>query len=209
MPGKDAMRRSGARDSEASRRLILDAAEELFAERGFSGSSMRDIARSSGKSQSLIHHHFGSKKDLWRAVMQRFGVLFAETLLPMLRSGEVDSRFIRSWTKRYLRFWSENPNLRRIMLWRLLEEDPEPWEAIHDLYRESVKRIRESQKKGLIRRDLRPGHLISILTGVHLYWLQNKPEYCRWEGLDTRDPAMDANYLRDFIRVVFGGVLAK
>jgi TetR/AcrR family transcriptional regulator len=203
------MQRSGARDSEASRRAILDAAEQLFAEKGFSGTSMRDIAGASGKSQSLIHHHFGFKKDLWDAVRQRFGVMFAETLLPMLRSGEVDSRFIRSWTKRYLRFWSENPNLRRIMLWRQLEEDQEPWEAINDIYRESVDKIRESQKKGLVRRDLRPGHLISILTGAHLFWLQNKPEYCRWDGLDLEDPAIDTSYLRDFIRIIFGGVLAK
>lgn len=203
------MQRRGARDSEASRRAILDAAEQLFAERGFSGTSMRAIATASGKSQSLIHHHFGSKKDLWDAVKQRFGVTFAETLLPVLRSGEVDSRFIRSWTKRYLRFWSENPNLRRIMLWRQLEGDPEPWEGINDLYRESVDKVKRSQKKGLVRRDLRPGHLISILTGAHLFWVQNKPEYCRRAGLDHEDPAMDTSYLRDFLRIIFDGVLAK
>jgi TetR/AcrR family transcriptional regulator len=203
------MRGTGARDSEASRKAILDAAERLFAEKGFSGTSMRAIAAASGKSQSLIHHHFGSKKDLWNAVKQRFGLMFAETLLPVLRAGEVDARFIRSWTRRYLRFWSENPNLRRIMLWRQLEGDPEPWEGMNDLYRESVDKVKQSQKKGLVRRDLRPGHLISILTGSHLFWIQNKPEYCRRAGLDPQDPAMDTSYLRDFHRIVFDGVLAR
>lgn len=203
------MHKSGPRDSRASRMAILDAAEELFAEKGFSGTSMRDIARTSGKSQSLIHHHFGSKKELWDAVRQRFGAMFAETLLPMLQDREVDPRFIRSWTKRYLQFWNENPNLRRIMLWRQLEEDPEPWEATNDIYRASVDKVKASQRKGVIRRDLRPGHLISILTGSHLFWVQNKPEYCRRNGLDPEDPSIDANYLRDFMRIVFEGVLVK
>lgn len=203
------MQKGSARDSQASRKAILDAAEQLFAEKGFSGASMRHIAGASGKSQSLIHHHFGSKKDLWDAVKQRFGVTFAEALLPLLRSGDMDSRFIRSWTKRYLRFWSENPNLRRIMLWRQLEGDLEPWEGINDLYRESVDKVKRSQKKGLVRRDLRPGHLISILTGAHLFWLQNKPEYSRRAGIDREDPAMDTSYLRDFLRIIFDGVLAK
>lgn len=201
------MSENSRRTPESSRNSILDAAEQLFSQKGFSGTSMRDIARVSGKSQSLIHHHFGSKRELWNAVRQRFGGMFAEVLLPMLRRRQIDAGFIRSWTKRYLQFWNENPNLRRIMLWMQLEEDPEPWEAMNDIFETSVARIRESQEKGLIRKDLRPGHLISILTGAHLYWVQNKSEYCEREGLKPEDPAIDKHYLQDFLRIVLEGVL--
>src|SRR4029079_2608450 len=59
------------RDPESTRNAVLTAAERLFAECGFAATSMRDISNASGVSHPLIHHHFGSKEDLYRAVKQR------------------------------------------------------------------------------------------------------------------------------------------
>ena len=57
--------------ASATREAILDAAEPLFAERGFGESNLREIAREAGVTRSLIHHHFGSKEGLWHAVVER------------------------------------------------------------------------------------------------------------------------------------------
>lgn len=51
--------------------LILDAAEFLFAERGFDGVSMRVIAETAPVGLGLLTHHFPSKDDLFEAVMAR------------------------------------------------------------------------------------------------------------------------------------------
>ena len=66
-------KKAHCRDSEATRCAALDAAQHLFAEKGFAGTSMRDIAALSGVSQPLIHYHFGSKEGLYRAVKERLG----------------------------------------------------------------------------------------------------------------------------------------
>lgn len=50
---------------------ILDAAEALFAERGFDGVSMRLIADAAPVGLGLLTHHFPSKDDLFEAVMAR------------------------------------------------------------------------------------------------------------------------------------------
>jgi len=47
-----------------TREAILDAAEKLFAERGFAGTSVRDIVRSSQSSPPSLYHFFGSKENL-------------------------------------------------------------------------------------------------------------------------------------------------
>ncbi|WP_397599774.1 TetR/AcrR family transcriptional regulator [Silvanigrella sp.] len=47
---------------------ILKAAAEHFVNKGFSGTSISDIAKSAGINQSLIYHHIGNKQDLWKAV---------------------------------------------------------------------------------------------------------------------------------------------
>jgi AcrR family transcriptional regulator len=55
--------------AEERRGAILDSALEVFAERGFLGSSIDDIARAAGISKALIYEHFDSKQDLYLALI--------------------------------------------------------------------------------------------------------------------------------------------
>jgi AcrR family transcriptional regulator len=48
------------------RQLLLDAARDLFAERGFKGTSTRDIADRAGVTEVMIFRHFGSKANLFQ-----------------------------------------------------------------------------------------------------------------------------------------------
>jgi len=50
---------------------ILDAAEELFADRGFDATSLRTITSKAGVNLAAIHYHYGSKEALIEAVLCR------------------------------------------------------------------------------------------------------------------------------------------
>jgi AcrR family transcriptional regulator len=63
-------RRTQAERSETTRRALLDAARELFAERGFASTGRDDIARRAGVTRGALYHHFGSKEQLFRAVVE-------------------------------------------------------------------------------------------------------------------------------------------
>jgi AcrR family transcriptional regulator len=54
-----------------TRERLLDAAERLFAERGFEGASMRALAQGARASVSSTNYHFGTKEALLEAVLQR------------------------------------------------------------------------------------------------------------------------------------------
>jgi AcrR family transcriptional regulator len=61
-----------ATESRSTREVILDAAERRFAERGFAGVSVREIAADAGlKNQASLYHHFKNKKALYEAVLAR------------------------------------------------------------------------------------------------------------------------------------------
>ena len=60
-----------ANDKQPTRERILDAAEELFANNGFEGVSVRKIMREADADVSLAYYHFKSKKDLFDQVMLR------------------------------------------------------------------------------------------------------------------------------------------
>ncbi len=70
---------------DARREEILDAAMLEFAERGFHGASTEDIARRAGISQPYVFRLFGTKKELFRAVVSR---CFRETLEMFQRAAE-------------------------------------------------------------------------------------------------------------------------
>ncbi len=57
--------------SPAKRDRILDAAEHLFAERGFEGVTLRQIASKAGVDVALASYHYGKKDELFTAVFQR------------------------------------------------------------------------------------------------------------------------------------------
>lgn len=50
---------------------ILNTAERLFAENGFAGTSLRGVVREAKVNIAAIHYHFGSKEELFIAVVQR------------------------------------------------------------------------------------------------------------------------------------------
>lgn len=59
-------------EGKATRDLILDVAERRFAERGFAGVTVRDIAAEIGfKNQASLYYHFQSKRSLYEAVVAR------------------------------------------------------------------------------------------------------------------------------------------
>jgi AcrR family transcriptional regulator len=70
---------------DARREEILDAALIEFADRGLAGASTEDIARRAGISQPYVFRLFGTKKELFRAVVAR---CFRQTLEMFQRAAE-------------------------------------------------------------------------------------------------------------------------
>ncbi|MEN8160782.1 MAG: helix-turn-helix domain-containing protein [Myxococcota bacterium] len=64
---------------------ILDAAESVFAERGYEAASLREIARRAGLQQPGLYNHFASKRDLYAAVLDRALTPMAEAMRERMR----------------------------------------------------------------------------------------------------------------------------
>ena len=98
MPDRRIGRPPGA-DADKTKAALLDAALRAFSERGFEGTSIREVTGAVGVGHNLVRHYFGSKEDLWRAavrhgleptatrVVEMFDVGEARPLRPTLRAG--------------------------------------------------------------------------------------------------------------------------
>src|SRR5258707_13963464 len=57
-------------DHDERRRQILECARRLFSERPYASVSTTELAREAGVARNLLHHYFGSKRDLYLEVVQ-------------------------------------------------------------------------------------------------------------------------------------------
>jgi len=70
------------RDARGTRRMLLEAASALFAERGYERATVRDIAERAGVNQALLFRYFGSKKALFGEVVSHDGLEQLHTTPP-------------------------------------------------------------------------------------------------------------------------------
>ena len=93
------------------REEILDAANQLFAERAYDEVSIEDIASSAGVTRGLVHHYFAGRKEVYVALLERLGAGREERLRPPVgrssraRVADRVSRWL-DWTEANRRYGS-------------------------------------------------------------------------------------------------------
>jgi AcrR family transcriptional regulator len=85
------------KEAEERRNEILDAAEELFGQKGFDGTSTNDILEKVGIARGTLYYHFKSKEDIMDALIERYNVrvLGAAQKIAADKSIPVNERIIR------------------------------------------------------------------------------------------------------------------
>jgi AcrR family transcriptional regulator len=73
---------------EHTRSLLLDAAEDVFAEKGFTPATLDDIAYAAGYTKGAIYKHFATKEDLFLAVSDRYWRRYFDTFAEVMSSAE-------------------------------------------------------------------------------------------------------------------------
>ena len=83
--------------AEERRNEILDAADELFGQKGFDGTSTNDILNKVGIARGTLYHHFKSKEDIMDALIERYTLLLLGTAQEIAadKSIPVNERIIR------------------------------------------------------------------------------------------------------------------
>ena len=95
---------------------LLEAAEELFVERGFDGVSVNDVAQHAGAAKALVFYYFKSKQELFDAVLDRYYRNQAQALMDAMGNGVRSTRErIHAGIDAYLDFIEKNPGYSRLI----------------------------------------------------------------------------------------------
>jgi AcrR family transcriptional regulator len=120
---------ASTRDAARSRAAIIDAAEALFAERGYAGTSLGDIGTRAGLSRGTPSYFYGSKEQLYVAVLERVFAAREEATAAAFAplhawaatgEGTLDAALTHA-VEGYMAFLLERPTFVRLIEWEELE----------------------------------------------------------------------------------------
>lgn len=109
------MARPQSPDYDKRREAILAAAAQLFAQKGFPGTSVAELARTCRTSKSLIYHYFPSKDDILYAVMVDHLDALAEAADAACASGSAIDK-LRALTIAFMRLYASAQNHHKVLL---------------------------------------------------------------------------------------------
>ena len=177
--------------SEPMRQLILDAAETIFADMGFSTARLEDVAQAVGLKRPSIVHYFRNKQALYDAVeADIFAALQAQTRArTAIRTDAWDHLFkvIDSW----LEFMVKRPTAARITQRISADLTPRlsnPVEFSEATLATMEAALREGQARGEFR-AVRASHIVNIIGGAILHYVCNAGELGTERAYQPDDPA--------------------
>lgn len=95
---------------------ILAAARMVFAQRGFSGTSVREVAETARVNKAMIYYHFRDKVDLYRAVLSNSFDTMDRIWDHAIFKGDAPARLkMRKYIEEFIRFQHKNDDLRKIL----------------------------------------------------------------------------------------------
>lgn len=151
MSPQDKVHRGGAE-------RILDAAMLLFGERGFQGTTMKDIATEAGVSQALIVHHYGTKGDLRAACDEHVAQLIRQRKEEAIGTEPQIDPFIA------LRQMSNSRVLLRYLTRALTEGGPHAAQLIDDMIADAEQYMVQGEKTGMIKPSAAPRDRVVVLV---------------------------------------------
>lgn len=140
--------------AEATRTSILDAAESCFAELGFGSTHLREIARRAGVTPPLILHYFGSKAELFEAVLLRVTIAYDARQQDQWALEATDPRFFRDALRVMFTWLGEMRTTGRLVNWARLEGRLPTLPEADAIFAKAKKRVRDAQQAGVVRADV-------------------------------------------------------
>ncbi len=155
------------RQRQETRARILQAALDLFAERGYEGASVRDIAKRAGVTHGMIKYHFEDKDRLWRAAVSFLFSRMAEEIevTPPADSPDADFRALKGFIRQYVRYCARHPEHARIMVQASMRND-ERFRWILDNFTAEQHKITMAGMKRHMDRGLWPNVPMVSLTYI-------------------------------------------
>ena len=192
---------------------ILQVAEKLFAEKGFDGTSIRDISKSAEINVAMVSYYFGSKEKLLEAIMLyrtndlkvQLENLFEEELSPAEK--------IDKYINLYVQKINSNKEMYKILHFEISSNKRTmDLKSFMEVKKGNLatltKIIEEGQFKNIFKKDIQIPLLTTTIIGTYIHFQNNKTFYKEILELETEEKFDNyiqtdlINYIKQLIKAL-------
>ncbi len=191
---------------------IISITEKLFAEKGFDGTSIREIAKAADINVAMVSYYFGSKEKLLDAIilyrLSSFRLMLESLQAENITPKEKVSKFVAMYIKRIY----ENRDIYQILHYEIVNQNrTSNFPAFSEIKKNNLKLleeiIHEGQKEGVFKQNCKSVLIPPIAIGAFFQIYNNKKFYQELIGL--QDDISFENYIlneftNDISNVILG-----
>jgi|SRR6185369_8312553 len=198
---------------EERRSQILAVAVSLFSERGFRGTTTKEIAQAAGVSEAMVFRHFATKKELYAAILDHKSCA-DDRFQPEQMAAEAikrkdDRAVFESLAIGALTYHEKDPEFQRLLLYSALEKH----ELAEMFFNEFVRRvyqflgsyIRERQRDGALI-DIDPAIVIRCFIGMVMHQSLNNN---LWDPARRLLNISNESAAKEFTNILLNGITRK
>lgn len=205
-----AKKRKVNRSPEEVRQKILISAEELFAERGFSATSIREIASRAEVNSAMIYYYFQDKQGLYRSIVDVCSNETYRMLLKAFKGRRDPADQLRGFCIEYARAHYLNRDIVKIIHREMLENGEDLSEFVRMYFSKSVDAV-----KDILTRGVETGRFKKVdmeLTGATLFGLilfifLSEPVILSMKGMKSLDEAAVMKITGDLVDIFLSGIV--
>ena len=197
-----------AAPSPATARALIDSGRRLFAGRGFDGASVREITRGAGANLGAVTYHFGSKRGLYEAVLERVLSPLAEHVRETSSEGGAPLDRLERVVRAFFEHLAGNPDMPQLMLQEIAagRDPPAPVRELLGTVSSTLRGlVLEGQRAGTIR----PGDplllgLSCVSQPIHLTLVRRMVQ--RVLGVEMESPEAQGRVVEHAVAFVRAGL---
>jgi AcrR family transcriptional regulator len=180
---------------------IIEAAEKLFSERGFAGTSVREIADSAGVNVAMISYYFTSKEKLMEAIFTNRTIRVTEKLERVLHDDQLQPiEKLEGLVDDYISKLIDKHKFYKLMYFeQMLDQNPAIRDLLQQLKRKNAeligKIVSEGQARNAFRPDIDVILLINSIVGTIMHSFMNREQY---RLLNHMTQLSDDEFLEEF-----------
>src|SRR5438132_4319573 len=159
------------RDIQETKKRLLEAATNEFAQRGIAGARVDRIAELAGCSKALIYDYFGNKDQLFDVVYDALVVAFVQEV-------PIDASDLAGYAGRLFDQYQACPEILRLAIWDILERGGSgtQLEAVQAANQHKIAALEQAQRDGRVSDRWNPEELLALIVGMSTIWLFATPE---------------------------------
>jgi len=202
--------------SDSTKDALIAAARKVFAEKGYDGATVKDIAETAGVNISLVSYHFQGKENLFRTCLQEFGEARLAAVERILKPAESVTDFRVRMSLFVEEFYSEakkDPEMHAIMLRDCGNvNNPIIQEVFQGTFMKLFKHLiaffESGQRKKFLSSDFDAHQVCLFFIGGIIHTIRMDPVHLQIFGTSfATDPEYRETLIKTAVRLVMEGIV--